>query len=99
MGKQGFDINLEVAWQTAEMKAPETVVRSNLKYMYWSMPQQLVHHAVNGCNMRPGDLLATGTISGPDEGSYGSFLELTWLAQKRSNLMGESSPESLWLMV
>merc|ERR1712137_1157345 len=86
--KQGFDIKLEVGWKTAEMKAPETVVRSNLKHMYWSMPQQLVHHAVNGCNMRPGDLLATGTISGPTEGSYGSFLELTWAGSKEVKLDG-----------
>ena len=43
----------------------KTVVRSNFKYLYWSMKQQLVHHAINGCNMRPGDLLGSGTISGP----------------------------------
>ena len=55
-----------------------TISRSNLKYMYWSIHQQLAHHSATGCNMRPGDLLGTGTISGPEPGSYGSLLELTW---------------------
>ena len=46
--------------------------------MYWNMCQQLAHHTVNGCNLRVGDLYASGTISGPDKGSYGSMLEITW---------------------
>jgi fumarylacetoacetase len=50
--------------------------------MYWNICQQLAHHAVNGCNLRPGDLLASGTISGPTPGSYGSLLELTWRGSK-----------------
>jgi fumarylacetoacetase len=50
--------------------------------MYWNMNQQLAHHTVNGCNMRCGDLLASGTISGPTEGSYGSMLEIAWKGTK-----------------
>lgn len=54
--------------------------------MYWSFKQQLAHHSVNGCNMRTGDLLGSGTISGPTEDSYGSLLELTWNATKELEL-------------
>uniref|UniRef100_A0AAQ4QU76 Fumarylacetoacetase n=1 Tax=Gasterosteus aculeatus aculeatus TaxID=481459 RepID=A0AAQ4QU76_GASAC len=57
-------------------------------YMYWTMKQQLTHHTVNGCNMRPGDLLASGTISGPDSESFGSMLELSWRGSKNINLGG-----------
>merc|ERR1712224_1147933 len=62
------------------------VATTNLKYMYWSLAQQLAHHTVTGCNMCPGDLLGTGTISGPppDESGnhYGSMLEITWRGSK-----------------
>lgn len=51
---------------------------SNFRYLYWTLAQQLAHHTVNGCNLRPGDLLASGTISGPTPDSYGSLLELSW---------------------
>jgi fumarylacetoacetase len=54
-----------------------TISRSSTKHLYWSMAQQLAHHTSNGCNLRVGDLMASGTISGPDENSYGSLLELT----------------------
>ena len=50
--------------------------------MYWNMNQQLAHHSVNGCNINCGDLLASGTISGPDEGSFGSMLEISWKGTK-----------------
>ncbi len=74
-----FDVNLEVAIQVPELADKEVVMsRSNFKYMYWSMKQQLVHHSISGCNMRPGDLLASGTISGESRDSYGSLLEITW---------------------
>jgi fumarylacetoacetase len=73
-----FDIALEVDLTTAQLAEPFTICRSNFKHLYWTMHQQLAHHTVTGCNLRPGDLLASGTISGPDKGSYGSFLELTW---------------------
>jgi len=75
---QAFDIQLEVDLKTPDMAAPETIARSNLKYMYWSLAQQLAHHTVNGCRMNPGDLFGTGTISGPEPGQLGSLLELTW---------------------
>ncbi|KAG8440844.1 hypothetical protein GDO86_006543 [Hymenochirus boettgeri] len=60
-----FDINLSVCIQGEEMKNPVQICQSNFKYMYWTMKQQLAHHTVTGCNVRPGDLLASGTISGP----------------------------------
>ena len=72
-----FDLHLEVAIKPKN--SAETIVcKSNFKYMYWSMAQQLAHHTVNGCNMRVGDLCASGTISGPTPDSYGSMLELAW---------------------
>lgn len=76
-----FDIKLEVSLKAHELPEdqPETVVsRSNFKYMYWTMKQQLAHHSISGCNMRPGDLLASGTISGPARDSFGSMLEISW---------------------
>lgn len=80
-GDRNFDIQLEVFIQADKSEAT-TVSRSNFKYMYWNMCQQLAHHTVNGCNIQVGDLYASGTISGPSPGSYGSMLELTWNGQK-----------------
>lgn len=79
---QTYDLRLEVAIKGEQMDEAHTVCVSNFKYLYWSMAQQLVHHAVTGCNMRTGDLLASGTISGPTEDSYGSMLELSWRGSK-----------------
>lgn len=77
-----YDIALEVSVKT-EKNAEETVIsRSNTRHLYWSMAQQLAHHTVNGCNVCVGDLMASGTISGPEAGSYGSLLELTWGGQQ-----------------
>ncbi len=73
-----YDIRLEAQLQTAKMEAPHTITRSNVRNLYWSMAQQLAHHTVGGCNLQPGDLLASGTISGPSEDSRGCMLELTW---------------------
>lgn len=73
-----FDVHLEVGLQTPAMEVPTTICRSNFKHMYWTVCQQLAHHTVNGCNTRPGDLMASGTLSGPTEDSYGSMLELSW---------------------
>ncbi|MGJ8666355.1 MAG: fumarylacetoacetase [Patiriisocius sp.] len=79
-GKMNFDINLQVGIKPEG--GEETVVaNSNFKYMYWSMAQQLTHHTVNGCNVRSGDMMGSGTISGPTKDSYGSMLELTWRGQ------------------
>lgn len=86
-GERNLDINLSVS--IAPQGHDETIVcRSNYKYLYWNMAQQLAHHTVNGCNMRCGDLLASGTISGPDEGSYGSMLELAWKGTRPVQLQG-----------
>jgi fumarylacetoacetase len=76
-GLKNYDIKLEVAIQPENCE--ETVVsNSNFKYMYWNMSQQLAHHTVNGCNVKVGDLMASGTISGKDDTAYGSMLELSW---------------------
>jgi fumarylacetoacetase len=80
-GKRNFDINLEVLIKPDDCDEV-SVCKSNFKYMYWNMSQQLAHHTVNGCNMRIGDLCGSGTISGPEPGSYGSMLELTWKGTK-----------------
>lgn len=77
-----YDIRLEVLVQSARMPRPERVVLSNFKHLYWSMAQQLAHHTITGCNLRAGDLLASGTISAPDEGGFGSLLELAWNGTK-----------------
>jgi fumarylacetoacetase len=77
-----FDINLEVAIKTNIAVDETTVCRTNFKYMYWNMAQQLAHHTVNGCNVRVGDVLASGTISGSEADSFGSMLELTWRGSK-----------------
>ncbi|MCB0446647.1 MAG: fumarylacetoacetase [Gelidibacter sp.] len=76
-GDHAFDINLQVAIQP-ENKEETVVSNSNFKYMYWSMSQQLAHHRVNGCRVNSGDMMGSGTISGPTEDSFGSMLELTW---------------------
>ncbi len=82
-----FDIDLEVSL-SAPGDDPLVVTRSNFKFLYWNMLQQLAHHAVNGCNLRPGDLLASGTISGSTEESFGSLLERTWRGTKPLTLPG-----------
>lgn len=75
-GLKNYDIHLEV--EISPDQSPSGVVsRSNFKYMYWNMCQQLAHHTSNGCNVRVGDLMASGTISGPDADSLGSMLEIT----------------------
>ena len=80
-GEKAFDINLEVLIKPENSE--ETVVsRSNFKYMYWSMAQQLAHHTINGCRVNSGDMMGSGTISGPTEDSFGSMLELSWGGQK-----------------
>jgi len=79
--KYTFDIKLNVSVQP-DGGQPSTIAVSNFKHMYWTMKQQLVHHSITGCNMTAGDLLASGTISGPDASSFGSMLELTWRGTK-----------------
>ena len=81
-----YDIQLQVDLQSEQMAKETgeklTICKSNFKYMYWDMAQQLTHHSSSGCNLRTGDLLASGTLSGPTEDSYGSLLELTWRGTK-----------------
>lgn len=80
-GNKNIDIKLEVAIQPDN--AAETVIcNSNYKYMYWTMEQQLAHHTVNGCNVNVGDVMGSGTISGPEPHEYGSMMELSWKGTK-----------------
>ena len=88
-GLNNYNINLEVSLQPKNGK--ETVIsKSNFKYMYWSMFQQLAHHTSNGCNIRIGDIMASGTISGKEPASYGSMLELSWGGKKTIELLDGS---------
>lgn len=84
-GERNFDVMLEVFLQPEGGEAT-TISRSNLKYLYWNINQQLAHHTVNGCNVQVGDVYASGTISGPSPGSYGSLLELSWNGQRPLHL-------------
>jgi fumarylacetoacetase len=78
--RAGIDLSLEIYIQSSQMRStgiePCLLGRSNLRYLYWTLAQLLTHHASNGCNLRSGDLLATGTVSGPDAGSEGCLLEM-----------------------
>lgn len=76
-GAQNYDIALEVSLVPQKNNGENIIARSNTKYLYWSMAQQLAHHTSNGCNVCVGDMMASGTISGPEPGSYGSMLELS----------------------
>lgn len=76
-GKRNYNVSLEVAITPAGHEEA-IVTKSNFKYMYWNMCQQLAHHTSNGCNVCIGDLMASGTISGHDQGSFGSMLEICW---------------------
>ena len=80
-GQKSYDINLEVSLQP-ENSEESLICQSNHKYMYWNLTQQLAHHTVNGCNVRCGDLMGSGTISGPTPNSYGSMMELSWRGSK-----------------
>lgn len=90
-----FDVNLEVGIKPEGASQASTVCRSNFRHMYWTMKQQLAHHTATGCNIRPGDLLASGTISGPTEDSYGSMLELCWKGTKAVSLGGDATRKFL----
>ena len=74
----GFDITVEVWLRTQKMSEPVRLSRGNFRDMYWTVAQLVAHHTSNGCNLQPGDLLASGTISGPEKDARGSLLELTW---------------------
>jgi fumarylacetoacetase len=87
-GSHSFDIDLEVRLQP-EGRNATTICRTNFRHMYWSMAQQLAHHTVSGCNVRIGDLMGSGTISGSSEDSFGSLLELTYNGKKPLTLEGD----------
>lgn len=77
-----YDIQLSVEIQAEQAAQADVICETNFKYMYWSMAQQLAHHTIAGCNVQVGDLMGSGTISGPTPDSYGSLLEITWNATK-----------------
>lgn len=77
-----YDIHLSVEIQAEGATQANVICETNFKYMYWSMAQQLTHHTIAGCNVQVGDLMGSGTISGPTPNSYGSLLEITWNATK-----------------
>ena len=77
-GMKNYDINLSVSITPENSNIESVVCKSNFKFMYWNMIQQVAHHTVNGCNLNVGDMMASGTISGHNKDSYGSMLELSW---------------------
>jgi fumarylacetoacetase len=87
-GRWALDIRLEVWLRSAKMADAARISLSNSKNLYWNICQQLAHHTINGCNLRPGDLLASGTISGPAPDSRGSLLELAWKGTTPVSLPG-----------
>lgn len=80
-GDRNLDIKLEVSLKPQNGEENK-IITSNYKYMYWTMEQQLAHHTVNGCNINVGDMMASGTISGPEPHEFGSMMELTWRGTK-----------------
>ena len=74
----GIAVTLEVWLRSERMSEPVLLSRAGFDHMYWTLGQMLTHHASNGCNLRPGDLLASGTVSGPEKIARGCLLELTW---------------------
>ncbi|HEX7682356.1 MAG TPA: fumarylacetoacetase [Trinickia sp.] len=90
-GKHAFDIALEVKLRPEGGQQATTIARTNFKHMYWTMAQQLAHHTVSGCNTRVGDLMGSGTISGPTPDSFGSLLELTWNGARPLALDGDGT--------
>ncbi|CAO1370268.1 unnamed protein product [Diamesa serratosioi] len=89
-----FDINLIVDIKP-EKGSPTTVCRSNYRHLYWTALQQIAHHTVTGCNLNPGDLMASGTISGETSDSFGSMLELSWKGTKQIQLSGNETRKFL----
>ncbi|KAM7263287.1 hypothetical protein ACFE04_000970 [Oxalis oulophora] len=85
---KNYDISLEVSIKPVGQEESSVVTKSNFNHLYWTLTQQLAHHTINGCNLRPGDLLGTGTISGPEPESMGCLLELTWNGQNALSLNG-----------
>ena len=87
-GAQNYDIALEVGLAPKDQQE-SILCRSNTQYLYWNMAQQLCHHSSNGCPLRVGDMMASGTISGPNPDSYGSMLELSWAGSRPVKLQDD----------
>ena len=85
-GNYNYDLNLNVSMKPESVSTHTIISKTNFKYMYWNMCQQLAHHTVNGCNIKAGDMIASGTISGPKETEFGSMLELSWAGSKSIQL-------------
>ncbi|QHW34827.1 fumarylacetoacetase [Paenibacillus rhizovicinus] len=94
-GSSSYDIHLEVSLQSEAMVSAERISASNYRHLYWTIAQQVAHHTVGGCNLRPGDLLASGTISGEKQEARGCMLELTWRGTEPIRLNG--GEERVWL--
>jgi len=77
-GSNNYDVNLDITLRADDIGDAQRICRTNFKYMYWSSVQQLVHHASSGCSLSVGDLMGSGTISGPEKDQRGSMLELSW---------------------
>jgi len=90
-----FDINLGIYLKTENMDSDQLISSSNYNYLYWNMNQQIAHHTITGCNLRTGDLLASGTISGPAKDNRGSMLELSWLWTEPIKLSNGDERKSL----
>ena len=90
-GLKNYDINLSVSILPEKTNIETIVCKSNFKYMYWNMSQQIAHHTINGCNLNVGDMMASGTISGKSKDSYGSMLELSCGGKKNIELNDGSS--------
>jgi fumarylacetoacetase len=88
MRPNNYDLQLDVGLRCGQMNDPVNICRTNFKYMYWSSVQQLVHHASSGCAMNIGDLLGSGTISGPEKDQRGSLLEISWNGAEPIELPG-----------
>lgn len=85
-GDWAYNVELAVSLKTPKMSTAATICKGNFRSMYWTLPQQVAHHASNGCNLRVGDLIASGTISGKDPSSFGSMLEISWRGSKPISL-------------
>ncbi|RXI96499.1 fumarylacetoacetase [Anaerobacillus alkaliphilus] len=94
-GPSSFDINLEVYLKGEKMDEAQKIIGTNFSYLYWSMAQQISHHTVTGCNLRSGDLLASGTISGPEKEQRGCLLELSWRGTEPIEM--NNGEERVWL--
>ena len=94
-GDKNFDISLEAAIQPNGSKKPTAICNTNFKHLYWNMAQQLTHHTSNGCNLNVGDMMASGTISGPEPGSLGCMLEITQNGTKPITL--DSGEKRNWI--